>query len=393
MARRTPHLASRLQGLGATIFATMSQLATETGSINLGQGFPDTDGPAEIAEAAVEAIRAGHNQYPPGTGIPALRHAVADHQREFWGLDYDPQSEVLVTAGATEAMAAAILALCEVGDEVVAFEPFYDAYAAVVAMAGASLIPVELRAPDWSFDEADLASAISPRTRAIILNSPHNPTGKVFSRDELAVIAKICVEADLIALTDEVYEHMVFSGEHLPLAGFPGMRQRTIAISSAAKTYSFTGWKIGWVTATPELVSAVRTTKQFLTYVNGAPFQVAVAHALEAGRLLTDLAPSGIAPQRATLIEGLDADGLAVLPSEGTYFLTTDITPVTSMGAARFCTWMAHNIGVVAVPASAFYATPGKGDSLVRWTFCKRPEVIEQAVERLAKLRQMATKP
>ncbi len=271
----SPYLASRLHGFGTTIFAEMSALAVEKDAVNLGQGFPDTDGPPEVFDAAVAAIRAGHNQYPPGPGIPELRAAIAAHQQHWYGLTFDPDTDVLVTAGATEAIVATILALCEPGDEVVTFEPYYDSYAASIAMAGALRRVVQLRTPDWSFDPDALRAAVTPRTRLLLLNSPHNPTGKVFSREELAVIAELCVERDLVAVTDEVYEHLVYDGEHLPLATFPGMADRTITISSGGKTFSCTGWKIGWVTGRADLVSAVRTAKQFLTYVSGGPFQEA----------------------------------------------------------------------------------------------------------------------
>jgi N-succinyldiaminopimelate aminotransferase len=254
---RVPFLNARLQGFGTTIFAEMSALAVRTGAINLGQGFPDTDGPNEIADAAIAAIRDGHNQYPPGPGIPELRAAVAAHQQRFYGMAYDPDTEVLVTAGATEAIAATILALCETGDEVVTFEPYYDSYGACIAMAGAQRRVVTLHPPDYGFPVEALAAAITPRTRLVLVNSPHNPTGKVFSWDELEAIARLCVEHDLVAVTDEVYEHIVFDGEHVPLASLPGMRERTVTISSAGKTFSFTGWKIGWVCAPEALVSAL----------------------------------------------------------------------------------------------------------------------------------------
>src|SRR5829696_3406954 len=266
-----------LAPFGTTIFATMSALAVEHGAINLGQGFPDTDGPAEILEAAAEAMRAGHNQYPPGPGIPELRAAIAAHQRRFYRIELDPDGEVLVTTGATEAIAAALLALCEPGDEVVTFEPYYDSYAAGIAMAGARRIVVPLEPPGWSFDADRLAAAVTPRTRLVLLNTPHNPTGKVFDRSELEAIADVCRRHDLLALTDEVYEHLVFDGVHTPLASLPDMADRTVTVSSGGKTFSVTGWKIGWVCARPGLVTAVRTAKQFLTYVSGAPFQPAVA--------------------------------------------------------------------------------------------------------------------
>jgi len=269
-----PLLNRRLEGLGTTIFAEMSARALVTGSVNLGQGFPDRDGPAKIAQVAADAILAGRgNQYPPGPGVPELRQAIAAHDERFYGLPYDPDGEILVTAGATEAIAAAMLALVEPGDEVIAFEPYYDSYAANIAMAGGVRVPVTLRPPHFRPDLDELARAITGRTRLILLNSPHNPTGSVFTRDELAAIAALAVERDLLVVTDEVYEHLVFDGEHVPIAQFPGMRDRTVSVSSAGKTFSFTGWKIGWVKATPELVTAVKTAKQFLTFVSGGPFQ------------------------------------------------------------------------------------------------------------------------
>jgi len=282
-----PLLNRRLTGMGTTIFAEMSALALTTGSVNLGQGFPDTDGPAEIAAAAAAAILEGRgNQYPPGPGIPELRHAVAAHQKRFYGVDVDPDREVLVTAGATEGIAAALIALLEPGDEAIAFEPYYD------SMAGATRVPVTLRPPGFRPDLEALRAAITPRTRLLLLNTPHNPTGAVFTRAELAGIAALACEHDLLVVSDEVYEHLVFEGEHIPIATLPGMRERTVTISSAAKTFSFTGWKIGWVTGTPELVTAVRTVKQFLTYVTGGPFQYAVAQATSVLRALARRVPT-----------------------------------------------------------------------------------------------------
>jgi N-succinyldiaminopimelate aminotransferase len=278
MVRDVP--ATRLQGLGTTIFAEMSALALSTGSINLGQGFPDTDGPEEIAEAAVRAIRDGHNQYPPGPGIPDLRAAIAEHQERFYGLVLDPASEVVVTTGATEAVAAALLGLIDPGDEVIALEPFYDSYTAGIAMAGGRRVPVTLRAPDFRLDVDELRAAVTSRTRLLLLNSPHNPTGTVLNRSELQSIAELAVERDLVVVTDEVYEHLVFETEHVPLATLPGMAERTLSISSAGKTFSFTGWKVGWATGPAGLVRAVLMAKQFLTFVSGAPLQPAVATAL-----------------------------------------------------------------------------------------------------------------
>jgi N-succinyldiaminopimelate aminotransferase len=383
---RQPYLASRLQGLGTTIFAEMSALAARTNSINLGQGFPDTDGPSEVSEAAIAAIRAGHNQYPPGPGILALRQAIAAHQKRFYGLEVDPESEVLVTAGATEALTAAILALCETGDEVVVFEPFYDSYGAAIAMAGAQRRAVPLSAPHWTFDPDRLAAAIGPRTRMLVLNSPHNPTGKVFHTRELEVIARICRERDILALTDEVYEHLLFEGRHVPLATLPGMAERTLTVSSAGKTFSFTGWKVGWVSGPAPLVAAVRTAKQFLTYVNAAPFQPAVAVGLGLPDEFFAAAAAGLRDGRDRLCGGLQAAGFTVYLPQATYFVMTDTAALGYADGMALCRQLPDSCGVVAVPASAFYDDPRVARSLVRFAFCKRPEVLDEAVRRLARL-------
>jgi N-succinyldiaminopimelate aminotransferase len=383
VSSRRPYLNARLRDYTTTVFAEMSALAVATDSINLGQGFPDTDGPAEVADAAIAAIRAGHNQYPPGIGIPELRSAVAAHQSHWYGLDYDPDAEVLITAGATEAIAASILSLCEVGDEVVMFEPYYDSYAACTAMAGASRRVVTLRPPDWSFDRDELAAAITPRTRLLILNSPHNPTGKVFSADELDTIAELCVERDLIAVTDEVYEHLIFDGTHIPLATRPGMRDRTITISSAGKTFSFTGWKIGWACAPPALLGAVRTAKQFLTYVNGAPFQHAVAVGLRMEDAAIKAFGRDLQRRRDLLCDGLESLGLDVFRPAGTYFATTDIRSIGEQDGISFCQELPKRCRVVAIPSSVFYDDKTAGDPLVRWTFCKKDIVLQEAVIRL----------
>jgi N-succinyldiaminopimelate aminotransferase len=382
-----PYLISRMQGFGTTIFAEMSALAVATGSINLGQGFPDEDGPPEVNDAAVAAIRAGLNQYPPGLGIPELRTAIAEHQAKWYGLDFDPDTEVLVTAGATEAIAATLLSLCETGDEVVTFEPYYDSYAACIALAGAHRRVVQLRTPDYAFDPDELAAAITPRTRVLLLNSPHNPTGKVFGRDELELIARLCVEHDLVAVTDEVYEHLVFDGEHLPLATFPGMRDRTVTISSGGKTFSCTGWKIGWVCASPELTSAVRTVKQFLTYVNGGPFQYGVAAGLGLPGSVFRRVAADLAEKRDRLTDGLRNAGLTVFPSAGTYFVTVDIRSIGDHDGLAFCRALPERCGVVAVPSVVFYDAKDAGGPLVRFACCKRLDVIDDAVARLQGLR------
>ena len=376
----------RLRGLGTTIFAEMSALATRTGSINLGQGFPDTDGPEEVKAAAIAAIRHGPNQYPPGPGIPELRDAIALHQARFWGLGYDPDTEVLVTAGATEAMAAAILSLCEVGDEVVTFEPCYDAYPAVTALAGARLRVVLLEPPTYGFDPDALRAAVGPRSRLLLLNSPHNPTGKVFTRGELEAIAAVCCDHDLIAVTDEVYEHMVYDGTHTPLATLPGMRERTITISSGGKTFAFTGWKVGWACAAPPLIDAVRTVKQFLTYVNAAPLQPAIALGLGLPDRYYEELAAALEAKRDLLCAGLDQAGFDVFRPAGTYFVTTDIRPLGETDGMAFCRALPERCGVVAIPTQVFYADPARGRHLVRFTFCKREEVLEEAVARLQKL-------
>jgi N-succinyldiaminopimelate aminotransferase len=387
MSGRAPYLNARLQGYTSTIFSEMSALAVATGSLNLGQGFPDVDGPDAIKQAAIRAIEAGHNQYPPLNGIGELRSAIAWHQKRYNGLDFDPDTEILVTAGATEAIAACLLSLCETGDEVVMFEPYYDSYAACTAMAGAQRRVVQLRAPDWSFDPEALERAITDRTRLILVNTPHNPTGKVFTRAELEVIADACRRHDLIAVTDEVYEHLVYESPHISLATLPGMAERTITISSAAKTFSVTGWKVGWACARPELIAAIRTAKQFLTFVNAAPFQHAIAEGLtesddylvEAAHVLRD--------KRDLLAAGLEAAGFRVFHSNGTFFITTDITPLSDEDGYTFCLNLPERCGIVAIPSSVFYDDKRAGRHFVRWMFSKRREVLEEAVERLGRLR------
>jgi len=386
-ALKRPLLNRRLEGLGTTIFAEMSARAVATGSINLGQGFPDTDGPAQIARAAADAIMKGlGNQYPPGTGVPELRHAIAAHAERFYGLGYDPETEVLVTAGATEAVAASLLALVEPGDEVIAFEPYYDSYAANIAMAGGTRVPVTLRPPDFRPDLDELAKAITDRTRLILLNSPHNPTGSVFTRDELAAIAHLAVERDLLVVTDEVYEHLVFRGEHVPIVQFPGMRERTVTISSAGKTFSFTGWKIGWVKAAPELVTAVKTAKQFMTFVNGGPFQYAIAQALALPDEYYAALRADLKARRDLFTSGLSDLGFEVYPPAGTYFVTTDIRGLSELDGMEFCRTLPERAGVVAIPSAVFYDDPEAARTQVRFAFCKRPEVLTEALTRLSRL-------
>ncbi|MER7565339.1 pyridoxal phosphate-dependent aminotransferase [Streptomyces sp. NPDC097941] len=384
-----PLLNRRLAEFGTTIFAEMSALALRTGSINLGQGFPDTDGPEEVREAAVRALRDGRgNQYPPGPGVPELRTAVAAHQERRYGLSYDPDTEVLVTAGATEAIAAALLALVEPGDEVVAFEPYYDSYAACIAMAGGTRVPVTLRPHDGSFrlDLDELRAAVTDRTRLLLINTPHNPTGTVLTREELTAIAELAVEQDLLVVTDEVYEHLVFDdAEHLPLATFPGMRERTVSIGSAGKTFSFTGWKVGWITSTPGLVSAVRSAKQFLTYVSSGPFQYAVAEALALPDSYFTAFREDMLAKRDLLAAGLADAGFKVFKPAGTYFVTTDIRPLGESDGFAFCRALPERAGVVAIPNAVFYDHREEGAPFVRFAFCKRTEVLTDAAERLRK--------
>ncbi|MFK4145686.1 pyridoxal phosphate-dependent aminotransferase [Streptomyces sp. NPDC004065] len=388
-----PLLNRRLAEFGTTIFAEMSALAVRTGAINLGQGFPDTDGPEEIREAAVRALRDGRgNQYPPGPGVPELRAAVAAHQLRRYGLSYDPDTEVLVTAGATEAIAAALLALLEPGDEVVALEPYYDSYAACIAMAGGRRVPVTLRPhlegeAAFRLDLDELRAAVTDRTRLLLINTPHNPTGTVLTREELTAIAELAVERDLLVVTDEVYEHLVFDdAEHVPLASFPGMRERTVTIGSAGKTFSFTGWKVGWITASPALVTAVRSAKQYLTYVASGPFQYAVAEALAMPEAYFARFREDMRARRDLLTEGLLQAGFGVFRPAGTYFVTTDIRPLGETDGFAFCRSLPERAGVVAIPNAVFYDHREQGAPFVRFAFCKQPEVLQEAAARLKTL-------
>ena len=374
----------RLSGLGTTIFAEMSALALRTGSVNLGQGFPDTDGPAEVIDVAVDALRSGRNQYAPGTGVPELRHAITDHQKRFYGVDVDPDSEVGVTTGATEAIASALLGLVDPGDEVIVLEPYYDSYVAVIQMAGGARRPVTLRAPDFRLPVDELRAAVSPRTTAILLNSPHNPTGTVLRREELDAIAAVAIEHDLVVISDEVYEHLTFDGlPHIPIATLPGMAERTLTISSGGKSFSFTGWKIGWATGPADLVRAMIGAKQFLTYTSGSPLQPAIAHALGADDAYFDDLRAQLQSQRDLLCTGLAEIGFEVFVPEGTYFATTDITPLGFADGVEFCRALPELAGVVAIPHQVFYDHVDVGRPLVRWAFCKQPSVIEEALERL----------
>ncbi|WP_037354981.1 pyridoxal phosphate-dependent aminotransferase [Amycolatopsis orientalis] len=386
---REPSLVPRLRPFTSTVFAEMTALAVRHDAVNLGQGFPDTDGPVGMLETAKNSLFGGDNQYPPGPGRPELRAAISRH-RQRYGSTYDPDTEILVTAGATEAIAASLIALTEAGDEVIVVEPYYDSYAAAVAMSGAQRRVIGLVETDNGQLELDLDAlrdAITPKTRAVLLNSPHNPTGTVFSRAQLEEVARLCVEHDLIAVTDEVYEHLVFDGaEHLPLASFPGMRERTVAISSAGKTFNCTGWKIGWVCSTPELVAAVKAAKQFITFVSGGPLQPAVAYALDNELEWVENLRASLQEKRDRLSAGLADAGFAVRPSAGTYFVTADVRPLGFADAAELAWTLPERAGVAAVPVKVFTDHPDEWKHLLRFAFCKRNEVIDEAVERLRKL-------
>jgi len=386
---REPALVPRLRPFTSTIFAEMTALAVKHDAVNLGQGFPDTDGPAGMLDAAKNALFGGANQYPPGPGRPELRAAIARHRLRY-GTEYDPDTEILVTAGATEAITATLIALTEAGDEVIVIEPYYDSYAAAVAMAGAQRRVVGLvEGEDGRFglDVDGLRAAVTPRTRAILVNSPHNPTGTVFTRAELEALAALCVEHDLIAITDEVYEHLVFDdAEHIPLATLPGMRERTVSISSAGKTFNCTGWKIGWVCSTPELVAAVKAAKQFITFVSGGPLQPAVAYALDHELPWVDGLRESLQEKRDRLSAGLADAGFAVRPTAGTYFVCVDVRPLGFTDAADLAWELPGRVGVAAVPVKVFTDHPDEWKHLLRFAFCKRNEVIDEAITRLRKL-------
>ena len=383
-------LARRLQGIPPTIFSEMSALAVRTGSVNLGQGFPDVDGPPAVIARAVEALQGGQNQYAPGTGVPALREAIARHQARHYGLDLDPDRQVCVTTGCTEGVAAALLGLVDEGDEVVVLEPYYDSYVAMIQMAGGVRRPVTLRSPDFRLDVDELRAAVGPRTRFVLLNSPHNPTGTVLDRDELQAVADVAIEHDLVVITDEVYEHLVFdSHEHVPLATLPGMFERTLTLSSAGKSYSFTGWKVGWATGPAELVAAVLAAKQWLTFTSGAPLQPAIAHALDDEPDFPLELAADLQKRRDLLCSGLGEVGLDVRVPEGTYFALTDVSDLGWEDGLSFCLALPERAGVVAIPTQGFHDTDA-GRHLVRWAFCKNASVIEDGLRRLGDARLRA---
>lgn len=388
-ARPLPALIPRMSEHSGTVFGEMSALALATDSINLGQGFPDTDGPDSVKLAAIQAIMEGRgNQYPPAHGVPELRQAITVHQQRFYGLDLDPDTEVVVTTGASEAVAATLLAFVEPGDEVIMFAPWFDLYGADVSLAGGTLVEVTLEGPDFRPDPERLRAAITTRTRILLLNSPHNPTGSVFTHDELAAIAVIAAEFGLLVISDEAYEHLVFSGStHIPFSTLPGMLERTITIASAGKSLSMTGWKIGWATGPRELIAPVRVIRQHLSYVSGGPFQWAVA----AGLALPDehwrKFAADLEAQRDLLCNGLSALGMPTTVPQGTYFATTDIRPLGFTDGWAFCRDLPHHVQVIAIPHEPFHSNKEAGKPYVRWAFCKQPAILNEALERLSKAR------
>lgn len=386
---RQPYLSSRLQGFGTSIFTEITLLANRYGALNLGQGFPNFDGPRLIKDAAIAAIESGANQYLRSMGLPALNAAIAEHEARFYGLDFDPERDITVMSGATEAICATLLALCEAGDEVIVFEPFYDSYRPCIAMAGAVEKRVLLAGDGFAFDPAALAAAVSAKTRMILLNTPHNPLGKVFSRAELEVVAELCRRHDLLCVTDEVYEHLVFAGEHLPIATLPGMAERTVKISSTGKTFSFTGWKIGYTCAPAALTAAIRTAHQFITFCNSGPFQPAMALGLRLGDDFYTELRDDYQRKRDLLAGGLRAAGFGVDDPAGTYFIVADIRPLGFDDDVAFCRMLPEKVGVAAIPASAFYVDKAAGRHLVRFAFCKTEDVLADGIERLKRLKEM----
>jgi N-succinyldiaminopimelate aminotransferase len=390
MVTRTPALVERMRPYAQSIFGQMSALASRTGAINLGQGFPDEDGPVELQRIAMAAIADGRgNQYPPAHGLLELREAVAEHQSRFYGLSLDPHTDVVIATGASEVLQSALLALCEPGDEVIVFEPWFDLYAAGIALAGATRVSVPLQPPSYRPDIDALRDAISPRTRMLLLNTPHNPTGVVFTRAELDAIAELAIEHDLIVLSDEAYEHLWFDGHpHIPISTIPGMFERTISVGSGGKSFSFTGWKVGWGSGPTDLIAAVRTVRQHLSYVSSGPFQFAIAAGLGLPDEYFDDLRASMQAKRDLLTTGLRSLGFNVSESQGTYFATSDLGPFEridgrSMDGRQLCEWMPEHIGVAAIPVQVFCDDPNLGSHSLRWAFGKHDDTITEALKRV----------
>ncbi|CAO2826315.1 unnamed protein product [Amaranthus hypochondriacus] len=389
-AQRPVQVAKRLEKFKTTIFTQMSQLAIKHGAINLGQGFPNFDGPEFVKAAAIQAINDGKNQYARGYGVPDLNSAVAERFRKDTGLAVDPEKEVTVTSGCTEAIAATMLGLINPGDEVILFAPFYDSYEATLSMAGAKIKSITLRPPDFAIPLDELKSMISKNTRAILINTPHNPTGKMFSRQELDVIASLCIENDVLIFSDEVYDKLAFEMDHISIASLPGMYERTVTMNSLGKTFSLTGWKIGWAIAPPHLTWGVRQAHSFLTFATSTPMQYAAATALNAPDSYYEELQKDYKAKKGILVEGLKAAGFEVFPSSGTYFVIVDHTPFGQKDDVAFCEYLIKEVGVVAIPTSVFYLNPEEGKNLVRFTFCKDEHTLRAAVERMkAKLKRI----
>lgn len=387
--QRPVQVAERLEKFKTTIFTQMSMLAIKHGAINLGQGFPNFDGPDFVKEAAIQAINAGKNQYARGFGVPELNSAIAERFLKDSGLQVDPDKEVTVTSGCTEAIAATILGLINPGDEVILFAPFYDSYEATLSMAGANVKAITLRAPDFAVPLEELEAAVSKDTKAIMINTPHNPTGKMFTREELESIAALCKENDVLLFSDEVYDKLVFEADHISMASIPGMYERTVTMNSLGKTFSLTGWKIGWAIAPPHLTWGLRQAHSFLTFATCTPMQAAAAAALRAPDSYYDELKRDYSVKKAILLEGLEAAGFIVYPSSGTYYIMVDHTPFGFDSDVEFCEYLIREVGVCAIPPSVFYLDPEEGKKLVRFTFSKDEGTLRAAVERLkTKLRR-----
>ncbi|GAB2242763.1 hypothetical protein Droror1_Dr00019538 [Drosera rotundifolia] len=383
-------VAKRLEKFKTTIFTQMSQLAIKHGAINLGQGFPNFDGPDFVKEAAIQAIKDGKNQYARGYGVLDLNSAVAERFKKDAGLTVDPEKEVTVTSGCTEAIAATILGLINPGDEVILFAPFYDSYEATLSMAGAKIKAITLRPPDFAVPIDELKSAITKNTRAILMNTPHNPTGKMFTREELNVIASLCSENDVLVFSDEVYDKLAFEMDHISIASLPGMYDRTVTLNSLGKTFSLTGWKIGWAIAPFHLTWGVRQAHSYLTFATSTPMQWAAVTALRAPESYYEELRRDYSAKKAILVEGLNAVGFRVFPSSGTYFVIVDHSPFGLKNDVEFCEYLIKEVGVVAIPTSVFYLDPGEGKNLVRFTFCKDEDTLRAAVSRMKeKLRRL----